>query len=232
MRYIITIILSFSPAILFSQVDINSTLGLPRVQNLESGSNAVGTNNTIIINETNANVGNLVYNTTDNLIYTYDGTNWVPVENTDNQFDDEVPLRTPLNVNGNPITDPTRVAVNETNVQQVIQAIAPITSKNGRVFYPPSIQIDASVNGAFSINLYDQYVAQHTGAGIIRSTDGIEIAPDIPIYNANELYYYVTFADPAVFGTITINEVGLMNYTIIGQPLDFNSLINVVFVVK
>ncbi len=102
-----------------------------------------------------------------------------------------------------------------------------------RVFYPPSVQIDASVNGTFTLNLYDEYVAQYTGTGIIRSTSGGVAAPDIPIYTVDQLYYYVTFADPAVFSNISIDgDTGIMTYTIVGQPTDFNSLINVVFVVK
>jgi len=62
----------------------------------------------------------------------------------------------------------------------------------------------------------------------------------VPTYAANELYYYVTFADPTVFDTtstsgpteMTIDADGMLTYTIIGQPADFNALINVVFVVK
>lgn len=148
---------------------------------------------------------------------------------SDDQLDSEVDLDTPIDVDEGGIVSPT----NETTVQEVIQAIAPITSKAGRVFYPPSIQIDASANGTFTVNLYDEYVAQHTGAGIVRSISGGVSAPDIPIYNADELYYYVTFADPGVFGTISIDgDTGEMTYQIVGQPTDFNSLINVVFVVK
>ncbi|WP_199726291.1 hypothetical protein [Aquimarina sp. BL5] len=155
---------------------------------------------------------------------------------TDDQNASEVPLVTNIDVNG-VSTDPS--PADETNVEEAIQAIAPITSKAGRVFYPPSIQIDASTNGTFSINLYNEYVAQHTGAGIIRSetngspAPGGTAAPDIPIYNADELYYYVTFADPTVFDNIRIDgDTGEMTFDIVGRPIDFNSLINVVFVVK
>ena len=210
----------FSSALYAQTVDANSLMGLPRVANIAS-----------ITGETAANRGNIVYNEADDKIYRYDGTNWIVDDaGTDNQFDDEVPLRAPIDVN-NITGDPN--AGNETNVQGVIQAIAPITSKNGRVFYPPSIQIDASTNGTFTLNLYNEYVAQHTGTGIIKSSIGGTPAPNIPIYAVNELYYYVTFADPAVFDNISIDgNTGIMTYTIVGQPADFNSLINVVFVVK
>ncbi|WP_378183086.1 hypothetical protein [Aquimarina sp. SS2-1] len=127
-------------------------------------------------------------------------------------------------------TDPS--PVNETNVQEVIQAIAPITSRAARVFYPPSIEIDASVNGTFSVNLYSMYTAQFGSPTAVSAG-----APaTVPLYAATDLYYYVTFADPSVFdttpGAMTITADGVLTYTIVGQPADYNTLINVVFVVK
>lgn len=205
-----------------AQLDAGSVMGIPRAADLASLNTITGPN---------PQVGSMAYNETDNKIYIYvnDIDRWVAAD-SDAQNASEVPLVTNVDVDEGAATSP----VLETNVEEVIQAIAPITSKAGRVFYPPSIQIDASVDGTFTVNLYDQYVAQHTGTGIVRSIDGMgEVAPNIPIYAANELYYYVTFADPSVFGTISINgDTGLMTYQIIGRPVDFNSLINVVFVVK
>ncbi|WP_040396091.1 hypothetical protein [Aquimarina agarilytica] len=219
MRVLLYILITslFTSSLISQTLDANATMGLPTVTNL---TDITGT----------PNEGNIVYVTSDDRIYRFDGTNWIADTGTDDQFDDEVELRTPIDVNNLP-TDPN--ASNETDIQEVIQAITPITSKNGRVFYPPSVQIDASINGTFTLNLYDQYVAQHSGAGIIRSTIAGVAAPDIPIYNVDELYYYVTFADPSVFSNISIDgDTGIMTYTIVGQPTDFNSLINVVFVVK
>ncbi|MEO0526581.1 MAG: collagen-like protein, partial [Bacteroidota bacterium] len=151
---------------------------------------------------------------------------------SDDQFDDEVPLRTPIDVDEGGESSPT----NETNVQEVIQAIAPITSKAARIFYPPSIAVDASTNGTFTVNLYTEYIDQF-GTPTVASAG----APGaVPTYGATELYYYVTFADPLVFDTTStsgptqmrIDANGVLTYTIIGQPADYNSLINVVFVVK
>lgn len=98
-----------------------------------------------------------------------------------------------------------------------------------RVFYPPSIAIDVSTNGTgLSINLYTQYTAQYATPNVASTG-----APaTIPTYAANELYYYVTYFDPAVFANISIDANGVMTYDIIGQPADYNSLINVVFVVQ
>jgi len=143
-----------------------------------------------------------------------------------NMMTNEVLLRTPIDMDEGGVGSPT----NETNVEEVIQAIAPITSKAARIFYPPSIAVDASINGSFSINLYTQYTAQF-GTPTVASTG----APSaVPTYAATELYYYVTYADPTVFntGTMSIDANGVLSYTIIGQPTDYNSLINVVFVVR
>ncbi|WP_344924355.1 hypothetical protein [Aquimarina addita] len=147
---------------------------------------------------------------------------------TDDQNAQEVPLVTDVDVDEGGVASPTL----ETTVEEVVQAIAPITSKAARVFYPPSIEVDASTNGTFTINLYDQYTAQFSSP-VASSVDGGVTAPPIPVYGVTDLYYYVTFADPSVFGAISINgTTGVMTYTIVGQPVDYNTLINVVFVVK
>ncbi|WP_229732479.1 hypothetical protein [Muriicola marianensis] len=149
----------------------------------------------------------------------------VAAGSTDDQYDDEVPLRTPIDVDEGGEASPTA----ETNVQEVINAIAPITSKAARIFYPPSIAIDASTNGVgFTEDLYAQYISQF-GTPAVAST-GAPAA--LPTYAATELYYYVTYADPTVFANMSIDANGVLTYDIIGQPSDYNSLINVVFVVK
>jgi hypothetical protein len=161
--------------------------------------------------------------TTDATTFLRGDNTWaVPPTGTDDQTATEVNLDTAVDTNGD--------ATNETTVEEVIQAIAPITSKAARVFYPPSIAVDASANGTFNVDLYAQYIAQF-GTPTVASTG----APaSVPTYAAADLYYYVTYADPTVFntGTMSINASGVLSYEIIGQPADYNSLINVVFVVK
>jgi len=207
----IVLLLAFSATGL-AQIDANSVMGIPSATTAEMSGIVT------------PNLGSVLYNTDDDAIYRYTTSGWV--KNTDDQFDDEVPLRTALDVDEGGIGSPT----NETNVEEVIQAIAPITSKAARVFYPPSIAIDASTNGNFSVDLYSQYTAQFaTPAAASTGAPGA-----VPTYTATELYYYVTFADPAVFNTATmsIDANGVLSYEIWGQPADYNSLINVVFVVK
>ncbi|MBO0331972.1 hypothetical protein, partial [[Muricauda] lutisoli] len=151
------------------------------------------------------------------------GTLQVPLAdiNTDDQVASEVSSDSPIDVDGDGNTEAT--------VEDVIQDIAPITSKAARIFYPPSIAIDASSNGTGrTVDLYAQYVAQYGTPAV--SSAGAPAA--VPTYGATELYYYVTYADPTVFDNMSIDANGVLTYDIIGQPADYNALINVVFVVK
>ncbi|MEJ2584056.1 MAG: hypothetical protein P8Z38_03105 [Robiginitalea sp.] len=140
---------------------------------------------------------------------------------TDDQTAAEVNLVTATDSDGD--------GVDETTVEEVVTAIAPITAKAARVFYPPSIAIDASTNGVdFTVDLYQQYLDQFGTPAV--ASPGAPAA--VPTYGPTELYYYVTYADPNVFDGMSIDANGVLTYDIIGQPSDYNSLINVVFVVK
>ncbi|PRX53156.1 hypothetical protein [Flagellimonas meridianipacifica] len=126
----------------------------------------------------------------------------------------------------------------EATVNDAMNDIRKITATAGRIFYPPSIAIDVSAYSGTpilnqTINLYAQYTAQF-GSPMVRSdVGGANEAPAaLPTYASNELYYYVTFFDNTVFANVEIDANGMMEYDIIGSPADYNSLINVVFVVK
>lgn len=107
------------------------------------------------------------------------------------------------------------------------EQIAP--TKASRIFYPPSIAIDASTTGSGrTINLYTQYTAQFNSPAI-----GSTSAPaTIPTYNADELYYYVTDYDTSILTINSIDDNGLMTYSVDNVPTNDNTIINVVFVVK
>lgn len=140
---------------------------------------------------------------------------------TDDQTASEVDSNTPVDVDGDGNT--------ETAVENVIQSMASITSKAARIFYPPPLNINTSVNGLFAINLYSRYANQY-GTPQITSLGS---PATIPTYGNTDLYYYVTSFNPAVFANITISAQGIMNYDIIGQPINANdTLINIVFAVK
>ena len=192
----------------YGQLDAMSLMGVPTATTTEMN------------NISGAAVGACLFNTTENSIYYWTGSSWA--KSTDDQTASEVNTDTPVDVDGD--------STNETDIEGVIQAIAPITSKAARVFYPPSIAIDASTNGTASIDLYSQYTAQFA-TPTAKSGDAPNV---IPTYGATDLHYYVTYADPAVFdvNNMTISNSGVLSYEIIGQPSDYNSLINVVFVVK
>ncbi|RNC87496.1 MAG: hypothetical protein ED555_14295 [Allomuricauda sp.] len=171
---------------------------------------------------TTAQIGSCAFNTDDEAIYWYTSSGWVRA--TDDQDASEVNLVTAVDSDGD--------AANETTVEDVVQAITPITSASGRIFYPPSIAIDASTNGTANVDLYQAYLDQFS-APVVSSE-----AVAIPTYARTELYYYVTYADPSVFGNgtsvqnMSVNTNGVLSYEIFNQPADYNSLINVVFVVK
>ncbi len=210
--------------------DANALMGLPQATNLTE-INAI----------LNPQIGSVVYNLDDEEIYRYTGPavgqGWKIA--TDDQDASEVPLVTDVDVNNDPAIAPGSASptpADEINVEQAIQAIAPITSKAGRVFFPPSIEIDASTNGDDrQINLYQEYLNQYSlnpPAADAISAISSGAPATIPVYAANELYYYVTYADNTVFRDISISATGIMTYDIIGQPTNDNTLINVVFVVK
>ena len=117
----------------------------------------------------------------------------------------------------------------EETVDDAMSDITKITSKAGRIFYPPSIAIPASSLGPGTpINLHAEYVAQYGSPAVSNPS-----APSaIPTYAANELNYYITFYDTNVFSGVSVSDAGIMNFTVDNIPADYNSLINVVFVVK
>lgn len=195
-----------------AQIDAGSVMGLP------SGTTAQ------ITAITTASIGSCAFSTDEETIYWYTSSGWV--KSTDDQDASEVNIVTAVDSDGD--------ATNETTVEEVVQAITPITSASGRIFYPPSIAIDASTNGPGSIDLYQEYINQYapTTSPYTDTFVASSGAPAIPTYGRTELYYYVTFYDDSVFNNVLIDANGNMTYTIVGQPADYNSLINVVFVVK
>ncbi len=207
MKQYISIIALLATLTLSAQIDGTSIPSLPQLTAAEMAT------------VSSPNIGSSIFNTDDQQVYMYTSTGWVA--SSDDQTSSEISIDTPVDVDGD--------AANESTVEDVIQAITPITSMAGRIFYPPSIAIDASTNGTgFTENLYTQYTAQF-GSPAVASAG----APTtLPTYAASDLYYYVTYADPTVFANMSISAAGVLTYDIIGQPADYNALINVVFIVR
>jgi hypothetical protein len=99
-------------------------------------------------------------------------------------------------------------------------------------FYMPSVSFDATVSEQTTRNLYNEYICHFTGSnGRLISSDG---APSAILYlpAATDLFYYITDYDPSVFSNISIDENGIMTYTINSGAASDCSYINIVFVLK
>ncbi len=97
--------------------------------------------------------------------------------------------------------------------------------------YMPSIAIDVSANvtGATK-NLYSLYSAQFTTPKAA-STGAPAAIPVLPA--ATDFYYYVTYADPAVFtGAMTIDASGVLTYNVTASAVTDATFINIVLVPK
>lgn len=99
-------------------------------------------------------------------------------------------------------------------------------SNEDNFFYMPSININTSVLGVKTLNLYNEYSTQFsTPLNKSNSTASLDT------YKSNELYYYVTYYDKTKIKINTISSEGLMNYEVIGHA-DYDSYMNVIFVVR
>lgn len=102
-----------------------------------------------------------------------------------------------------------------------------LTAAMPKFFYMPPIVFDTSTNGSFTRNLYSEYVSQF-GTPAISSTGASGSIPTLP---ANELEYYITYYDTAVFSNLTIDANGLLTYDVINNASEA-SFMTIVFVVK
>ena len=115
-----------------------------------------------------------------------------------------------------------RVVVADPNgVLKTVSAAMP------KIFYPPSIIFDTSVNYTFQRNLYNEYVSQY-GTPMISSSGS---AGSIPTYAANQLEYYITYYDTDVLDNLSIDANGVLTYDVIGPGSGY-TFMNIVFVVK
>jgi len=103
--------------------------------------------------------------------------------------------------------------------------------KRLKFFYMPSVPIPTTKGVTHpAIELHTVYSSQFNSP-LVKS-DGAPASIHVP-YAANELYYYVTSYDPAVFAGIAIDAGGKMTYTINQSGATTScSFINIVFVVK
>ena len=105
----------------------------------------------------------------------------------------------------------------------------PIAIKKPEWFYMPPTPINVEAGTGKTINLFTTFLASVT-TGSIKS-GGLDFLYIIP-YNTAESYdYYVVGYDDTVFDNISISNMGVMTYDIIGLATD-ESYINIIFVAK
>ncbi len=104
-----------------------------------------------------------------------------------------------------------------------------ISGNTVKMFYMPSVSFDTSKNAnAQTKDLYTLYKNQF-GSPKAKSNSAPASIPFFP--SSQDLYYYVTDADPNVFSNISISDNGVMTYDVKAAATDC-SFINIVFVVK
>lgn len=95
-------------------------------------------------------------------------------------------------------------------------------------FYMPSIVFDISTAGTFDRNLHSIYIQQF-GSPAVSSAGATQGIPTLP---ANQLEYYVTYYDTEIFENLSIDQNGVLTYTVKATSATGASFMNIVFVVK
>lgn len=98
-------------------------------------------------------------------------------------------------------------------------------------FYMPSIAIDMTQPaGTYTLPLYNEYKTQFS-TPMVSSTDAPVALPYVN--DASDIYYYVTYYDTAALTINSIDENGVMSYTIPdNSTVSDCSYINIVFMLK
>ena len=104
-------------------------------------------------------------------------------------------------------------------------------------FYMPSTVLPTDENDIvsfdgtkFKVNLYDEYKKQFGLTGNVAVSDN---AAKLPIYNSNELYYFVTYYDNTVFDDVKISATGELTYKLkAGFTYTEKTFMNIVLKVK
>lgn len=112
-----------------------------------------------------------------------------------------------------------------------------LLSTEDAFFYMPStlLPIDegnpAFANGKFTINLYNSYKEQFglTASNVVTSDNQAKL----PVYGSNELYYFITYYDDAVFKDVTLSSAGVLTYKLKdGANYSEKTYMNIIFKVK
>ena len=118
--------------------------------------------------------------------------------------------------------------------QNVGTEISPIwiclAQNQTRFFYMPSVAISTKTLGvvATPLDLYNEYKKQFA-TPMVKNTSAPANIPYFPV--ATDLHYYITYYDANVLKINNVSNDGKVTYEII-KVADYNSFLNVVFVVK
>lgn len=109
------------------------------------------------------------------------------------------------------------------------------SKKDQQFFYMPSIIIPTAADQIPSgqifgeIDLYAFYKDQFSNAKVKNAS----ASTTLPIYNVNQLDYYITWYDDTVFDNVTVTDNGVMNYGIKpNADVTVGSFMNIIFSVK
>jgi hypothetical protein len=122
----------------------------------------------------------------------------------------------------------------------------PFVSRVPQYFYMPSIllPIDGADNtlyntynnatNTFTVNLYDRYAAQFEfNSPPPNSTKNLSANLPLPIYLPNQLEFFVTYYDSSVFTNVSVNDAGVLTYTVASNPpISDKTFMNIIFMVK
>jgi hypothetical protein len=105
-------------------------------------------------------------------------------------------------------------------------------AKSGEWFYMPAVELDASSTGPkTAVDLHDLYKKQFTKASNPTFVKNPAAPDDIPSLQKNELHYYITHYDPDIFDTMTLDNDGVLSYSVKNEAI-MPTFVTIVFVAK
>ncbi|MDR0824453.1 MAG: hypothetical protein LBN74_05120 [Prevotella sp.] len=116
--------------------------------------------------------------------------------------------------------------------------------KTKQFFYMPSCNIDLAGQTAgdteYYYNLYDEYKRQFTNnttnnpqfVSSDSSIPAVSSLKDNRVYNKEELIFVITYYDPDLLKSVSVDSNGKMSYKLLSTTLTAKSFLNVVFIVK
>lgn len=96
----------------------------------------------------------------------------------------------------------------------------------------PIDESDPAFNGTtFTVNLYDAYSKQFEVTGT--NTAVSDRTAKLPIYGSDQLFYFITYFDDAVFTNVAVSSLGLLTYKVKpGSTQSDKTFMNIILKVK